>query len=115
MAISFKGFRTRSAQRDESTDLSRRTSVKDALDSAIHQIVGEIAGLEARISTEMDRSAFAMTASADYGEREDEDEKLLEEIDHQISNAQQRVSNLKAQHKVYALMIQNLNEISLKN
>jgi len=94
-ARSHNYFKARSAGRDAETDRLRLAPVFEALDDAIHAAETEQSGLTRRVADVLARAAVAVGNGTDeYLTREAVDDRYLDQLDVEISNGQQRLTEL---------------------
>jgi hypothetical protein len=89
-----KTFRTRSAERDRSTDMQRRQAIVTAIDEQRRLALTELEGLTARMGQSFGHVAFALDASGDYDERDAADEADISTHEAEALNARARVTTL---------------------
>lgn len=88
-------FRTRSAERDQESDLMNVARVEKAIDQAIADLAAEREGLARRLEDVTARAAiFAGNGSDDYLTREQAASDRLSELDTEVKNAQHRLDRL---------------------
>lgn len=92
-----KTFRTRSPERDRSTDMERRQAIASAIDQQRRLALAELAGLIARMRDNFSHAAFALDAAGDYGERDADDEAAITTHETQALQARARVTTLKSE------------------
>jgi hypothetical protein len=110
MAVGAGLFRTRSPDRDRSTDEHRTLAVRSSVEKALRESQRELAGLEARIETALMASITLMDNSGDYGERSAEDEQDIIENEQQAQRGRLRVMALRLQIDRYSRMLAILSD-----
>jgi hypothetical protein len=90
-----QGFKARSAGRDADTDMSRVSSILEAIEEALHSAELEQSGLGRRVEDVLARAAVTMGNNSDeYLEREPLDSHHQDLFSTEISNGQRRLREL---------------------
>jgi hypothetical protein len=89
------GFKVRSPQRDEDTDLQRVEGVMNAIEAALQAAESEQKGLNERVEEVLARAAVTVgNASDEYLDREPLDGHHQDLFSEEISNGQKRLKSL---------------------
>lgn len=103
-------FRTRSPDRDNTSDGVRSLAVRGSLEQALRDTQLELDGLERRIETALIASVTLMDNSGEYGERAAADEQDITEYELQAERGRLRVIALRRQAERYARMLAILSD-----
>jgi len=97
MPKDLKTFKTRSPERDRSTDMQRRQAIATAIDEQRRLALAELEGLTARMNESFSHAAFALDASGDYEERDAADEAEITTLESQALHARTRITTLQGE------------------
>jgi hypothetical protein len=90
-------FQSRSPERDSQTDARRRSAILDVVQRQRGEAEGELAGLTRRMNEALANAAIMLESTAEYGQRDPEEESAIAAFERSAAAARLRIEQLKGE------------------
>jgi hypothetical protein len=102
-------FRTRSPERDTSTDQARRKAIRDVIERELSAARREHEGVDRRRQSYLRATAFALDNADEYQNRPREDERHIDDLEDEGRRAGVRVETLEAEIALFNQLLATLD------
>lgn len=104
----FPLFQTRSLERDNRSDATRREAIRNVIERQKHDAESERSGLEARMEEAYERAALMLDSAEDYSQRASADEQAIRDFEASAEAARQRIKVLDAELTLFEGLLERL-------